>query len=266
MDTPSIPRLGLGTGGGTYPNDDEVTEAVTAALNIGFRHIDTAPMYGNQTAVGSGIERSDVPRHEIFLSSKVSPENLGYDDVIESVEKSLDRLNVNRLDVLYVHFPTGKYSPSDTFTAFNELYEADIIDAVGVSNFTPAQLDTAREHVDSGILANQIEMHPWCHQEDLIAYARKYGITLVAYCPLIRGKIFDEPVVRDIAEDHDFSPAQVSLAWLLAKDDVCVITKSTNPTHLRENFAALKLSLTAEDIARIDAIERTEKLVDTTRT
>lgn len=265
MGITRIPPLGLGTGGDSYPDGDELANAVRTALEIGYRHVDTAQMYGNQPAIARGMAASDVPREEIFLTSKVSPGDLDYDGVKRSARHSLERLDVERLDLLYVHFPTGAYDPAETFAAFDDLREEGAIDAVGVSNFTPAQVAEAREYADSPIVADQVEMHPWCQQEELLQYARETDLAVVAYCPLIRGRVFDDPVVRDVASERDVSPAQVSLAWLLEKD-VRVIAKSTSPAHLRDNFAALELELDAEAVARIDAIERTEKLVDTTQT
>lgn len=266
MQPRTPPSLGLGTGGGSYPDGEALTNAVVSALELGYRHVDTAPMYGNQEAVGEGLARSDVPREELFVSSKVSPEDLDYDGVHRSLEASLDRLGVSYVDVLYVHFPTGAYDPAETMPAFEDLHDRGMIRSIGVSNFTPEDLEVAGDHLDVPIAANQVELHPWCQQRDLLSFAADRSIHVVGYCPLIRGRIFDDPVVARIAQDRDLTPAQVGLAWLLGKDGVSVVVKSTTPAHLRENLAATEVDLDSEEVAAIESISRTEKLVDVAQT
>lgn len=257
-----LPAIGLGTWENTDP--DVCTESVRTAIEMGYRHIDTAQYYGNEESVGEGIAAADVPREEVVVATKVHAEKFGlaHDEVIEGFEVSLDRLGLEYLDLLYVHWPVGNYDAGETMGAFDELVDRGSIDHVGVSNFSPALLDEARAELDSPLFANQVEMHPLLPQEELHGYARTHDLRLVAYSPLARGNIFDVPEIRDIAEKHGVSPAQVSLAWLLSKENVHVIPKASSEEHLRDNLAARDLELTDDDVAAIDGIDRTERFVE----
>lgn len=260
-------RVGLGTYSSSDSDTDERAESVATALDMGYRHIDTAQVYGNEAEVGEGIRRSDVPRKEVFLATKTVHHDVPgpeYEDILQAVDGCLQRLGVETIELLYVHWPTGVYDPEVTLPAFDELYEAGTIGHIGVSNFEPDQLDEARESLDAPIFAHQIEMHPLLQQEELLAYAQRHDHTLVAYAPLARGRVFDVPELTAIANKHDVSEAQVSLAWLLEKG-VAVIPKASSESHLRENFEARSLSLDPEDIERIDALEHEERVVDPDR-
>ena len=251
--------LGLGT----WKNDDaqQCADSVQTALEAGYRHIDTAQAYGNEAAVGDGIAAADVPREEVFLATKVWISNLNHDDVIETTHDSLEKLGVDSLDLLYVHWPARTYDAADTLAAFDELYDDGVIDRVGVSNFTPEHIDEARELLDAPVFANQVEIHPLLPQTELLEYAEAQDIEMVAYSPLARGAVFNEPVIADIAEKHGVSEAQVSLAWLRERG-VTAIPKATSERHIRDNWASLTLELDEEDIARIDDIDRTDRKID----
>ena len=252
-----IPSPGLGTSGND--DHDQCAATVEAAIEMGYRHVDTAQMYDNEAAVGDGIERADVDREEVFLATKVHPDNLAPEDIRKTAEESLDRLGVDRVDLLYVHWPTGAYDPAETLPAFDDLRDAGKTRHVAVSNFTPELLDEAREILDAPVFANQIEVHPLLQQDDLRAYARENDVALVAYAPILRGDAGDVPELHEVAEKHDATPSQVSLAWLHAKD-VVPIPKATGERHLRENFETPDLD--AEDVAKIDAIDRERRLID----
>lgn len=254
-----IPRLGLGTSGNTDP--EECAETVAEALELGYRHIDTAQMYDNEPYVGNGIDQAGVPREDVFLATKVHPQNLAYADVHESVEASLERLGVSYVDLLYVHWPIDAYEPEKTLAAFDELYDDGTIENVGVSNFTPTLLEEALSILEAPIAAHQVERHPKLQQRDLLAEARADGHVLVAYSPLMKGAVEELDVIREIADAHSATPAQVCLAWHLAQDHVAPIPKATGE-HVRENYGAVELSLSLEDIGRIDAIDARERLVD----
>ncbi len=255
-----IPRLGLGT----WSNDDpgQCATSVRTALELGYRHIDTAQGYGNEEAVGQGIERADVPREEVLVATKVSTGNLSPEDVIESTERSREKLGVDTIDLLYVHWPLRTYEAAETLPAFNELCDDGIIDHVGLSNFEPDQLDEATEHLSVPILAHQVEMHPQCPQGELLNYAREDDHWLVAYSPLARGQLFDHPVVSAVANEADAHPAQVLLAWLLSKDNVAAIPKATGRDHIESNYEAQELALSDDQVARIDAIDEEDRIVD----
>jgi 2,5-diketo-D-gluconate reductase B len=254
-----IPRVGIGTWQNTDP--DACANAVETALEMGYRHVDTAIAYDNERAVGEGIANADVPRENIFLASKVFIDSLRPEDVKESTAESLDRLGVDYLDLLYVHWPARTYDPETTLPAFQDLYEAGTIRHIGVSNFEPDHLDEARSVLDVPIFANQVEMHPLLPQDELRAYQSAADIELVAYSPLARGAVFDVPEIRTVAEKHGISEAQVSLAWLLEKD-VSPIPKATSEAHIADNWGSLEVSLDESDIETLDGISRRDRQVD----
>lgn len=257
--TGTMPMFGFGT----WENDDseQCAESVANALDMGYRHIDTAQAYGNEDAVGEGIAAADVPRKDVFLATKVWIDNLGYDDVIESTKQSLDDLGADSVDLLYVHWPAGEYDPEGTLSAFDELVDQRLTERVGLSNFLPEQIDEAMEILDAPIFAHQIEISPLWRQEDLRAYCDAEDIAVVAYSPLARGEVFDVPEITEIAEKHDASEAQVSLAWLREKG-ITAIPKATSEEHIRGNWESLDLELDNADIEAIDSVERQERQVD----
>ncbi|GKZ14233.1 aldo/keto reductase [Haladaptatus sp. T7] len=255
-----IPKLGLGTWENT--DSDECAHSVAYALDLGYEHVDTAQIYGNEEDVGRGIADSSVDREDFFLATKVWIDNLAHDDVLETTEKSLDKLGTDYVDLLYVHWPAREYDPEETLAAFDELYDEGKIKHVGLSNFEPEHLEEAKEILDAPIYANQVEMHPLLQQDELVEYAQENDITLVAYSPLARGNVFNVPELTDIAEKHETSEAQVSLAWLMSKDNVVAIPKATGEDHIEDNYDALTLELDDEDIEKIDNIEREERQVD----
>ncbi|NHN42759.1 aldo/keto reductase [Halorubellus sp. JP-L1] len=258
MTRDTIPDLGIGTAG-LEPGTCE--ESVRHALDVGYRHVDTAQMYENQGAVGDGIQASTVDRDDVFLATKILPRNLAYDDVLDQFDRCRERLGVDVVDLLYVHWPIEAYDPEETLRAFDELHDDGVVRHVGLSNFTPSMLDEARDHLDASIFAHQVECHPLLQQDELRAYADEHDHELVAYSPLAKGAVFDVPELVDIAAKHDATPAQVSLAWLRAKA-VTAIPRSSSAAHIEENYAARELELDDEDVARIDAIERTERQID----
>jgi 2,5-diketo-D-gluconate reductase B len=259
MPAEPLPAPGLGTSG----NDEFETCAATVreALELGYRHVDTAQMYDNEAAVGEGIERAAVDRDEVFLATKVHPDNLAPDDVHETARESLDRLGVEQVDLLYVHWPVSAYDAGATLPAFDELREAGLTRHVGLSNFTPDLLDEARETLDAPVFAHQVECHPWLPQDDLRGYAVEHDHHLVAYAPVMQGRADEDETLSGIAERHGASPHQVSLAWLLGLDNVVPIPKGTG-AHVHENRDARELQFGEDDRDAIAAIERRERLID----
>ena len=255
-----IPEIGFGT----YPlTGTECVEAVRTALEVGYRHVDTAQYYDNESAVGEAVAAADVDRDDVFLATKVWRDRLGYDDFVASTRRSLDRLGVDSVDLLYVHWPMQTYDPDETLAALDDLHDEGVVDHVGLSNFTPSLLDEARETLDAPVYAHQVEVHPLCRQTELRAYAAEAGHHLVAYCPVARNRVAEVPEVVTVAERHGVTPAQASLAWLMAKD-VVPIPNSSSPEHIRENLAARDVELDASDVERIDSIAETERLVEPT--
>lgn len=270
MAKDALPSPGLGTSG----NDafEECAATVERALEVGYRHLDTAQMYDNEATVGEGLRRAiedgqddereaGIPREEILVASKVHPTNLAPDDVRTTTDESRDRLDVETIDLMYVHWPTNAYVAEETLPAFDQLRDAGAIRHVGVSNFTPELLDEAREILDAPIVANQVEMHPYLPQEELVDYAQRHDHALVAYSPLAQGAVVDDPLLQEIAQNYDATAAQVTLAWLHAKENVVPIPQGRGD-HVDENYAARNLDLDAEDLARIDAVDRRERVID----
>jgi diketogulonate reductase-like aldo/keto reductase len=257
-DLDGMPALGLGT----WQNDDpeQCAESVRTALETGYRHVDTAQIYGNEDAVGEGIATADVDREDVFLATKVWIDELSYDDLVESTAERLERLGTDYVDLLYVHWPAREYDPEETLGALAELRDEGSIDRIGVSNFEPHHIEAATEATDAPIFANQVEMHPLLQQRDLREYCADNDVELVAYSPLARGEVFDLDVVSEIADDHGVTEAQVSLAWLREKG-VAAIPKATGEEHIRDNWASLAVSLSDDEVERIDAIEATDRQV-----
>ncbi|UTF52837.1 aldo/keto reductase [Natronosalvus rutilus] len=254
-----MPMLGLGTWQNTDP--DQCADSVRTALEMGYRHVDTAQGYHNEEYVGQGIADADVDREDVFLATKVSTSNLAHDDVLETTEESLGKLGVDAVDLLYVHWPARTYNAEETLTAFDELYDDGLIRNVGVSNFEPRHLEEAVDLLDAPLFANQVECHPLLPQEEVRSVCADLDVELVAYSPLARCEVFDVPEIQSVAEKHDASEAQVSLAWLREKG-VTAIPKATGEGHISDNWASLRVELDEEDLERIDGLEETKREVD----
>ncbi|WP_207589970.1 aldo/keto reductase [Halomontanus rarus] len=262
MPNDELPDIGLGTWQNTDP--ERCARSVATALDAGYRHVDTAQHYGNEEHVGDGIAAASVRREEVTVATKVHPEDtgLGYDDVLGAAATSCDRLGVDYLDLLYVHWPVGDYEASETLAALEELVDRGTVGHIGVSNFSVDLLEEARAALDDPLFAHQVEMHPLLQQRELVAYAQEHGHYLVAYSPLARGTVTEIPEIQAVAEKHAISEPQVSLAWLLSKDNVVVIPKSATEAHITANLQAANVELDEEDIAAIDDIDREERFVE----
>jgi 2,5-diketo-D-gluconate reductase B len=252
-------RFGLGT---YQLTGAQCVESVATAIDAGYRLIDTAQGYENEALVRQGIEQSDVDSADVFVATKLSTRNLKREDAIDTTHESAARLDVESIDLLYVHWPLDTYDPEGTIEALNHLYAEGLIARVGLSNFRPDQLDAALERLEVPLFAHQVECHPLLQQDRLRATAHEEDHWLVAYSPIARGEVGDVPVLQEIAASHDATPYQVSLAWLLSDESVAVIPKATSPAHIRENLGALDLTLRQDEIDRIDAIERSNRQVD----
>jgi len=254
-----MPMLGMGTW--QLTDEQNAPAAVEAALEMGYRHVDTARAYGNEQLVGEGIARSSVDREDIFLATKIWTEDLGYEDAIESAHDAVDDLGVDHVDLLYIHWPAEAYDPAETFRAFDELVEEGVTDHIGISNFEPEQIEEAVEHADHDIFAHQFECHPLLQQEAVREATESHGIEPVAYSPLARGDVFGHEVIGDVADAHDASEAQVSLAWL-REHGVTAIPKASSEDHLQDNWASLSLHLTDDELAAVDELAEDDRKVD----
>ena len=249
-----LPPVGLGTMG----IDDPAT--VEAAIDLGYRHLDTAQIYDNEAVVGDGIADSDVDRDDLTVATKLWVDSLAEADVRSGTEASLDRLGLDAVDLLYVHRPRGDYDPETTLPALDDLRVDGLARNVGLSNFEPDKLERAREVLDAPVAAHQVEFHPYYGDRELLADAREHDYPLVAYSPLIGGEAFDDPVLTDVADAHDASAAAVSIAWVRSHDNVVTIPKASSVDHLRANLDARSLTLSDAEMDRIDDIDREQEL------
>ncbi|MFC7020173.1 MULTISPECIES: aldo/keto reductase [Haloarcula] len=249
-----LPPVGLGTMG------IEESAVVSTALDVGYRHVDTAQIYRNERVVGEGIAAADVDREALTVATKLWIDSLAEPDVRPGTEASLDRLGLSTVDLLYVHRPRGDYDPATTLPAVDAVREDGLTHHVGLSNFDPADLAVARDHLESPIAAHQVEFHPFFWRRSLLEDAQANDYPLVAYSPLAGGQVFEDPTLEAIADRHDTTPAAVSLAWVTSYDNVVAIAKASSRAHLAANLAATDLELDDDDVARIEAIDREEEL------
>ena len=243
-----IPKLGLGT---ARAGGQECTETVRAALEEGYRHVDTAQAYDNERAVGEGIAAADVAREDVFLTTKVWRSDLRHDDVLSSVRESLDRLGVEYVDLLLIHWPHPRVPVEETLRAMVELREEGAVEHLGVSNFTRTQLREARRVADAPIVTDQVLYHPYKDQSELLEFCTAEGVALTAYSPLARGSVVGDEVLARIGECHGKTAPQVALRWLVQQNGVVAIPKTTSRDHLRANLDVFDFELSGEEMARI---------------
>jgi 2,5-diketo-D-gluconate reductase B len=239
----------------------ECEEGVADALAAGYRHLDTAAMYGNEEEVGRGLRASGVDRAELWLTTKVWPDDLAPDRVRASLEGSLRRLGADHVDLLLIHWPNPRVPLAATLGAMSALRDEGRTREIGVSNFTSSQFRKAIELAP--VIVNQVEYHPFLRQDALLEVCEEHGVELTAYRPLARGEVASDPTIRAIAEAHGATPAQVALAWLVGQPPVSAVPKASTPERRRENLAALELELTDEERTRIDALRKDRRYVET---
>lgn len=243
-----VPALGLGT---WQTTGEECYETVSTALELGYRHVDTAQMYGNEREVGQAIADAAVDRDDIFLTTKVEPGNARYDDVLASTRKSLERLGTGYVDLLLVHWPNPLVDFADTARAMAELRDDGVVRHAGVSNFRRWRLRRAREKSPVPLLADQVRLHPFYTQRALRAYCRAVGMMVTAYSPLAHGGMTDETVLARVGEPYDKTPAQVALRWVTQLENVVTIPKSTSRDHLAANLDVFDFELSEAEMAEI---------------
>ncbi len=253
----AVPALGFGT----YElGDEDCRQAVLSALETGYRHVDTARMYGNEALVGRGIAESGVPRKELFVTSKIWRDALDPIGVEREIETSLNLLKLDYLDLILIHWPNQDLPLEQTLRAMLEQVEKGRVRHVGVSNFPPKLFKEALAYAP--IFCNQVEYHPFLDQRELVGIARSHDVLLTAYSPLAQGKVADCAELVKIGNKYGKNPQQVALRWLIEQDQVAAIPRSSTPAHIASNFDIFDFQLDEDDRRAIDSLPKDRRLVD----
>jgi methylglyoxal/glyoxal reductase len=255
-----MPWFGLGVF--KVEEGSEVVSSVKAAIKNGYRSIDTAAIYANETGVGQAIaealQETGLTREDLFVTSKVWNADLGYESTIAAYEASLDKLGLEYLDLYLIHWPVkGKYK--DAWRALETLYKEGRVKAIGVSNFQIHHLEDVMKDAEIKPMVNQVELHPLLSQQDLLSFCQSHSIQLEAWSPLMQGQLLDHPVLSDIASQHGKSIAQVILRWDLQRG-IVTIPKSIKEHRIIENANVFDFSLSEEDMSRIDALNENRRV------
>lgn len=253
-----MPMLGLGV---YKVEDGAVTvDTVKAALDADYRLIDTAAIYQNEESVGQALREAGIPREDVFVTTKLWNEFHGFDEALQAFQDSLDRLGLEYVDLFLIHWPMPRFGKFvETYKALEQLYEEGRVRAIGVSNFEIEHLEQIIQSCSIVPAVNQVEIHPYLSQKELIAFCKRYDIQIQAWSPLMKGReaLEDKTIVK-IANAHGKSPAQVILRWHL-QNGVAVIPKSVTPSRIKENIQVFDFTLTKEEMADIDALNRDER-------
>jgi diketogulonate reductase-like aldo/keto reductase len=241
-----IPQIGFGTW--RIKDHDEGVESVKTALETGYRLIDTAQIYGNEEAVGEGIAASGIPRDQIYLTTKIWTENFPKDLVAPSFAESLYRLRTDYVDLLLLHWP--KPHRQEAWIELEKLHEKGTVKNIGVSNYTIRHLDELLATCKVKPAVNQIELHVYLQQPELLEYCRQHDIAVEAYSPLVHGSRMDHPVLKELAEKHGQTPAQIMIRWCIEVDTI-PLPKSVTPERIRSNFEVLNFKLDDDDMAKL---------------
>jgi 2,5-diketo-D-gluconate reductase A len=248
-----MPQLGFGV---FQIPDDDTAAAVASALAAGYRSIDTAAIYGNEAGTGRALAESGIARDELFITSKLWIDDLGYQPTLAAFETSLARLGLDYLDLYLIHWPapeSDKYA--DSWLALEKLLADGRVRAIGVSNFLPEHLQRLIDLGGTVPAINQVELHPALQQQAVTVFNAAYGIATEAWSPLAQGALLDEPAITQIAARHGRTPAQVILRWHLQQGRI-VIPKSVTPARIRENLDVFGFDLGADELAAVDSLER----------
>lgn len=251
-----MPYLGLGTY--QSDNDQEVVDAIKYALQIGYRHIDTASIYGNEVGVGKGVSESGLLREDVFVVSKVWNKDQGYDTTLSAFDASLNRLGLDYLDLYLIHWPVAR-NYKDTWRAMQKLYKEQRIRAIGVSNFMRHHLEDLLTSAEITPMVNQMEFHPYVVQQDLIDYCSAKEIQYEAWSPFMQGKLFKLDICDDLARKYGKSPSQIILRWNLQKG-VVTIPKSVKKERISANANIFDFELTSDEVAYLDSLDRGERI------
>jgi diketogulonate reductase-like aldo/keto reductase len=244
-----MPQVGLGV----WQASGKTERAVLAALQAGYRHVDTAAVYGNEAQVGAAISASDVPREQVFVTSKLWNNDQGYDKALRAFDASMSRLKLAYLDLYLLHWPVAELR-LESWRALERLLSEQRVRSIGVSNFLVPHLQELKQRATVLPAVNQIELSPFLQRRETVALCRQLGITLAAYSPLTRGQRLGHPVVSELGRSLGRSPAQILLRWGLQHGFV-VLPKSVTPERIRENAALFDFALDAAAMSRLDALD-----------
>jgi 2,5-diketo-D-gluconate reductase A len=251
-----IPQLGFGV---FQIKPADTVEAVTRALEIGYRHIDTAEMYGNEKQVGQAIAQSDLDPSEVFVTSKLNNNNHGFDTALKAFDQTLSDLGLEKVDLFLIHWPLPTVGDFvNTWKAFEQIYAEGRARSIGVSNFHPAHLRKLHAETTVPPAVNQIELHPYLTQDELRAFDAEHGIATEAWSPIAQGAVLDDPTITTLAQAHGKSPAQVVLRWHIQLGNI-VFPKSVTPDRMRENFEIFDFELSDADMGLVSALNRDER-------
>ena len=255
-DGRTIPQLGFGV---FQIPPEETAEATRTALEVGYRHIDTAEMYGNEKGVGEGIRSSGVPREEVFVTSKLNNGFHARDDALKAFDGTLAALQFDYVDLFLIHWPLPGIDVDyvETWKAMEEIYASGRARAIGVSNFNPHHLRRLFAETEIRPAVNQIEVHPYFANDQVRAYGQQHGIVTEAWSPIAQGQVLDDETIGEIARRVGRTPAQVVLRWHVQRGDV-VFPKSVTPSRMEENFALFDFELTDDDVVAISALDKGE--------
>jgi 2,5-diketo-D-gluconate reductase A len=253
----TIPQLGFGV---FQIEPEDTKQATLSALDVGYRHIDTAQMYGNEKQVGEAVRESRVDRDDVFVTSKLNNGFHARDDALNAFDQTLKELGFDYLDLFLIHWPLPDVGDFvDTWRAMEEIYSSGRVNAIGVSNFQQHHLQRLLDETETVPAVNQIEVHPYLTQDDLRAFGTKHGVFTEAWSPIARGKVLDDPALVRIAEQHGRTTAQVTLRWHLQRGDI-VFPKSVTPTRVEENFDVFGFELSKGEVDEISALNRDERV------
>ena len=252
----AIPQLGFGVF--KVQDGDEVEDAVATALDVGYRHIDTAAIYRNEEGVGRAIAASDIPRSDLFITTKLWNSDQGYDRALAAIDESLTKLGLDYMDLYLVHWPKPEHT-GDTWRAMEEIKASGKARAIGVSNFLPEHLDQLLDHATVPPSINQIEFHPHLQSPGLVDYCADHDIVVEAWSPLKAGQIIDDADLTAIADAHSVTVAQVVLRWALQRG-IIAIPKSVTPSRIASNADLYNFELSDIEIAAINAMDRNDRV------
>lgn len=258
-----MPVIGLGTyqQHPDYSKSVADSEIIIRALRVGFRHIDSAIFYETHAEIRRAIQESGTDRSELFITTKVYRNKLGYDDMLAECERSLEELGTDYLDLYLVHWPNKEIPMEETFRAMGRLIEEGNVRDMGVANFTRINLRKALDASQTPIAINQVEFHPLLYQEKLLHFCEANGVKVTAYAPIAQALVLDESVLQDIGKTHGRSPVQISLRWLLQKG-LAAVPKASSEAHLAANLDLFDWELTDGEMQRIDGIGKNQRLFD----